>query len=306
MIVWFLFGSLLFFLNSLRGAPIEDLCLAFTLPGFPDYVLKEGEQNTIVNIHNLEEYVSLVVDATVKSGIMKQVEAFISGFSQVFDISSLQIFSPQELDYLICGRQEIWEAKSLVDNIKFDHRFTPKSPAIINLLEIMAEFTPDQQHAFCQFVTGASRLPTGGLAALSPRLTIVRKHPSSGVSALNTSGVTDAADDDLPSVMTCANYLKLPPYSTKEVMRKKLLYAILEGRGSFDLSWADKLTIQGSPLDARQFYPEIVFFFVACNNIGWGYQPLRIKLERSVEPAEAASLASTTDKYQEHLSSNTL
>jgi hypothetical protein len=43
------------------------------------------------------------------------------------------------------------------------------------LLEIMAEFTPDQQHAFCQFVTGASRLPTGGLAALSPKLTIVRK-----------------------------------------------------------------------------------------------------------------------------------
>jgi len=176
------------------------------------------------------------VDATVNSGIMKQVEAFRSGFSQVFDISSLQIFSPQELDYLICGRQEIWEPESLVDNIKFDHGYTAKSPAIVNLLEIMAEFTPDQQHAFCQFVTGASRLPTGGLAALSPKLTIVRKHPSSGVSTSNTTGITDAADDDLPSVMTCANYLKLPPYSTKEIMHKKLLYAILEGRGSFDLS----------------------------------------------------------------------
>ena len=32
-----------------RGAPIEDLCLDFTLPGFPDYILKEGEQNTIVS-----------------------------------------------------------------------------------------------------------------------------------------------------------------------------------------------------------------------------------------------------------------
>lgn len=39
----------------------------------------------------------------------------------------------------------------------------------------MAEFTPEQQHAFCQFVTGAPRLPPGGLAALSPKLTIVRK-----------------------------------------------------------------------------------------------------------------------------------
>ena len=39
----------------------------------------------------------------------------------------------------------------------------------------MGEFTPEQQRAFCQFVTGAPRLPPGGLAALNPKLTIVRK-----------------------------------------------------------------------------------------------------------------------------------
>lgn len=33
--------------------------------------------------------------------------------------------------------------------------------------------------------------------------------------ASNGTGLTESADDDLPSVMTCANYLKLPPYSTK-------------------------------------------------------------------------------------------
>uniref|UniRef100_A0A0E0N8G3 HECT-type E3 ubiquitin transferase n=1 Tax=Oryza rufipogon TaxID=4529 RepID=A0A0E0N8G3_ORYRU len=165
---------------------------------YPDYILKEGEENTIVNIYNLEEYVTLVVDATVKSGIMRQVEAFRSGFNQVFDISSLKIFSPEELDYLICGRREIWEPDSLVDNIKFDHGYTAKSPAIVNLLEIMAEFTPEQQHAFCQFVTGAPRLPPGGLAALNPKLTIVRKHPSSAVNTSNIAGVTESADDDLP------------------------------------------------------------------------------------------------------------
>lgn len=31
-----------------RGAPIQDLCLDFTLPGYPDFVLKEGEENTVV------------------------------------------------------------------------------------------------------------------------------------------------------------------------------------------------------------------------------------------------------------------
>lgn len=39
----------------------------------------------------------------------------------------------------------------------------------------MGEFTPEQQRAFVQFVTGAPRLPPGGLAVLHPKLTIVRK-----------------------------------------------------------------------------------------------------------------------------------
>ncbi|CBI17334.3 unnamed protein product, partial [Vitis vinifera] len=219
-----------------RGAPVEDLCLDFTLPGYPDYILKSGYENVLVDSDNLDEYVSLVVDATVKSGLMHQMEAFRAGFNQVFDISSLQIFSPHELDYLLCGRRELWKMETLVDHIKFDHGYTAKSPAIINLLEIMGEFTPEQQHAFCQFITGAPRLPPGGLAMLNPKLTIVRKHSSTMNPATNMIGPSESADEDLPSVMTCANYLKLPPYSTKDIMYKKLLYAINEGQGSFDLS----------------------------------------------------------------------
>ncbi|XP_060176195.1 E3 ubiquitin-protein ligase UPL3-like [Lycium barbarum] len=218
-----------------RGTPVEDLCLDFTLPGYPEYVLKAGDEN--VDLSNLEEYISLVVDATVKTGIRQQMEAFRSGFTQVFDYSALQIFSPSELDYLLCGRRELWKPETLVDHIKFDHGYTSKSPPIIHLLEIMGEFTPEQQRAFCQFVTGAPRLPAGGLAALNPKLTIVRKHSSSaGNAAHNSNAPSESADEDLPSVMTCANYLKLPPYSSKEIMSKKLLYAINEGRGSFDLS----------------------------------------------------------------------
>ncbi|KAJ7967163.1 E3 ubiquitin-protein ligase UPL3-like [Quillaja saponaria] len=218
-----------------HGAQIEDLCLDFTLPGYPDYILKPGDEN--VDINNLEEYISLVVEGTVKTGIMRQMEAFRAGFNQVFDISSLQIFTPKQLDYLLCGRRELWEADSLADHMKFDHGYTAKSPAIVNLLEIMGEFTPEQQRAFCQFVTGAPRLPPGGLAVLNPKLTIVRKLSSAAVNAAsNGNGPSESVDDDLPSVMTCANYLKLPPYSTKEIMYKKLLYAISEGQGSFDLS----------------------------------------------------------------------
>ncbi|KAI3951878.1 hypothetical protein MKW92_021484 [Papaver armeniacum] len=207
-----------------RNTKIDDLCLDFTLPGYPDYLLTSSEDHGMVNTANLEEYVSLIVDATLSSGILRQVEAFKSGFNQVFPLTSLKVFTGEEMDRLLCGEQDAWTSKELLDHIKFDHGYTVTSPPIIYLLEIMKDMQRDQQQAFIQFVTGAPRLPHGGLASLNPKMTIVRKNAD------------ESADGELPSVMTCANYLKLPPYSTKDIMKEKLLYAITEGQGSFHLS----------------------------------------------------------------------
>lgn len=207
-----------------RDTRIEDLCLDFTLPGFPNYALTTSSDPKMVELDNLEEYVSLVVDATIKSGISRQIEAFKAGFTQVLPIKHLPIFSEEEFERLLCGEHELWHASDLLDHIKFDHGYTSSSPPVLNLLEIMQEFDSEAQRAFLQFVTGAPRLPPGGLASLNPKLTIVRKHCSV------------CPDDDLPSVMTCANYLKLPSYSSKERMKQKLKYAITEGQGSFHLS----------------------------------------------------------------------
>ncbi|XP_062179869.1 E3 ubiquitin-protein ligase UPL4 isoform X2 [Phragmites australis] len=208
---------------SYRGCRIEDLAIDFALPGYPEYVLS-SECSDILSVENLEEYVHLVVEATVKSGIARQMEAFKSGFNEVFPLNKLQVFSEDELERILCGEQDTWDFAQLVDHIKFDHGYTSSSPPVINLLEIIQEFGSHQRRAFLQFITGSPRLPPGGLAALNPKFTVVRKHNN------------NKADHDLPSVMTCANYLKLPPYSSKERMREKLLYAITEGQGSFHLS----------------------------------------------------------------------
>lgn len=207
-----------------RNIAMEDLCLDFTVPGYTNYVLSSGPDHKMVNMTNLEDYVSFVVDATTNSGISRQVEAFKSGFNQVFPIKNLQIFSEDELERLLCGENNSWEFSELLEHVKFDHGYTASSTPVIYLLETIQEFDREQQRSFLQFVTGAPRLPSGGLASLNPKLTIVRKHCSK------------SADAELPSVMTCANYLKLPPYSSKEKMKEKILYAIREGQGSFHLS----------------------------------------------------------------------
>ncbi|KAJ4911554.1 E3 ubiquitin-protein ligase UPL4 [Raphanus sativus] len=209
---------------SFRGTKIEDLCLDFSLPGYRGYVLAPQFASDMVNLDNLEEYVKAIVNATVCNGIQKQVEAFRSGFNKVFPIEYLKIFNEEELETLLCGERDLFNMNEVLDHIKFDHGYTSSSPPVENLLEILHEFDKEKQRAFLQFVTGCPRLPPGGLASLNPKLTIVRKHGS------------DSSETDLPSVMTCANYLKLPPYSSKEKMKEKLIYAITEGQGSFHLS----------------------------------------------------------------------
>mmetsp|Transcript_34349 Transcript_34349/g.65613 ORF Transcript_34349/g.65613 Transcript_34349/m.65613 type:complete len:1886 (+) Transcript_34349:253-5910(+) len=231
-----------------RGCSIEDMSLDFTLPGHPTYKLSDKGAEQSVMLSNLEEYVAAVVDATVGSGIQRQVDAIKAGFQQVLSLGALRLFNEMELEALLCGCGEKWEIESLKENIKFDHGYTASSLPLQHMLQIMCELGPDDQRAFLRFVTGSPRLPPGGLSALSPKLTIVRKHPSapqgSSSPAMSSSPVqsdallagTVAADNDLPSVMTCANYLKLPPYSCKAVMKERVLYAIHEGSASFDLS----------------------------------------------------------------------
>lgn len=65
-----------------------------------------------------------------------------------------------------------------------------------------------------------------GFRGLNPPLTVVRKPHEAPLKA----------DDYLPSVMTCVNYLKLPEYSSKVVMLEKLQVSMKEGVGSFHLS----------------------------------------------------------------------
>lgn len=49
----------------------------------------------------------------------------------------------------------------------------------------------------------------------------------------------DATDASYPSVNTCVHYLKLPEYSSEEIMRDRLLAATMEK--GFHLNWACSL-----------------------------------------------------------------
>lgn len=71
------------------GWKVEDLCLYFTLPGYPEYELVPGGTDIEVTSRNAEEYCDLVVAAFLEHGVRAQVDAFILGFDAVFESKKL-------------------------------------------------------------------------------------------------------------------------------------------------------------------------------------------------------------------------
>ncbi|KAL2392303.1 putative ubiquitin fusion degradation protein C12B10.01c [Exophiala dermatitidis] len=210
----------------IHDAKVEDLMLDFTLPGYPGIELIENGSNVTVTIDNVQKYIDRVLDLSLGSGVRPQIEAFQAGFSEVFSYSSLKAFTPDELVMLFGRVDEDWSMETLMDSVKADHGYNMDSKSVKNLLQTMSELTPAQRRDFLQFVTGSPKLPIGGFKSLTPMFTVVCK----------PSEPPYTSDDYLPSVMTCVNYLKLPDYSSQEVLKERLFVAIREGQGAFHLS----------------------------------------------------------------------
>ncbi|XP_069494583.1 E3 ubiquitin-protein ligase HECTD1 isoform X3 [Ambystoma mexicanum] len=200
---------------------IEDLGLNFQfcpssrVYGFTAVDLKPNGEDEMVTIENAEEYVDLMFDICMQTGVQKQMEAFRVGFNKVFPMEKLSSFSHEEVQMILCGNQSpSWIAEDIINYTEPKLGYTRDSPGFLRFVRVLCGMSSDERKAFLQFTTGCSTLPPGGLANLHPRLTVVRK--------------VDATDSSYPSVNTCVHYLKLPEYSSEETMRERLLAATME------------------------------------------------------------------------------
>ena len=209
-----------------NGKKLNSSDIYFTFPGY-DIDLKPNGKNILLCIKNMEEYVNLIYDFIFYKGINKITEAFKEGFNIVFNINDLKCFTSEELEEIILGSdKEKWEYDILLENLKPEHGYTKNSKIIKNLILYMTSLDKNEQKQFLIFTTGASRLPFGGFKALSPKLTVVK-------SAINGN---ENPDKFLPTVMTCQNYLKIPDYSSFEILKEKFNIAMNEGSNEFHLS----------------------------------------------------------------------
>ncbi|KAH3757845.1 E3 ubiquitin-protein ligase UPL3 [Pelomyxa schiedti] len=208
---------------------VEDLYLDFTLPTDQEWELIENGKNVPVTLDTLSDYLDRVVQTMLIGGVARQLDCFFKGFQAVFPIKSLSVFTEDELELQLCGCDDTpWTQEALRESITLDHGYTWESPAVQYLISIMSQFTKEERRQFVLFLTGSPNLPPGGFNGLNPRCTVVQQTHESQSSLI--------VDHYLPTVNCCFYYLKLPSYSTREIMKEKLLYTIYFGQNCFDKS----------------------------------------------------------------------
>jgi E3 ubiquitin-protein ligase TRIP12 len=197
--------------------------ITFVYPGDERIELIPNGARIEVDEQNYDRYVELVTKATVDMPVVRDM--FNAGLFSVMESGIWRRLRAEEKLANIIGEASDLTMELLETHIRFEHGYDRRSPETRMLLDVLLGFNAHELRNFFKFVTGCEALPIGGLAGLQPRITVARR----------ISETAQQPDETLPTVATCTHYFKLPPYSSKEVMRTKILYAIAEGQ-EFHLS----------------------------------------------------------------------
>lgn len=203
-----------------EGDVQKDMMLTFQISqtdlfGNPvTHDLKENGDDIPVTNDNRKEFVSRYADHILNESIAVQFKAFRRGFLMVTNESPLKyLFRPDEIELLICGSR-ILDFHALEESAEYDGGYSKDTQVIKDFWEVVHSFPEEQKKLLLQFTTGTNRAPVGGLAKLKM---IIAKNGNDS--------------ERLPTSHTCFNALLLPEYSSKDILRERLLKAITYAKG---------------------------------------------------------------------------
>jgi len=204
-----------------------DLTFSVEVPVFgmnEIHDLKQNGRNVQVTEENKREYVKLVCQEKMIGSIRQQMDSFLEGFYEIIPKRLISIFDEQELELLIAGLPTI-DIEDLRAHTEY-HKYDINSMQVQWFWRAMRSFDQADRAKFLQFVTGTSKVPLQGFAALE------------GMNGPQKFQIhrDDRSTDRLPSAHTCFNQLDLPPYGTYEKLHMMLMKAIHECPEGFGLA----------------------------------------------------------------------
>jgi len=177
-----------------------------------EYPLVPGGRSKRLRWDNRDEYIRSVVEYR-KNEFSAACQAMRRGLATVVPYSVLSLFTWMEIERFVCGLPTM-DVDLLIKMTTYQD-CTPQDPHIQNFWTIIKSRFDDLERAkFLKFVWGRSRLPLK--AAEFETKFKIHHLPAAKANP----------DAFLPVAHTCFFSLDLPAYSTLEVMRQRLLYAI--------------------------------------------------------------------------------
>ncbi|XP_072291659.1 probable E3 ubiquitin-protein ligase HERC3 [Eucyclogobius newberryi] len=193
-------------------ANVEDLYMYFTI----DWDKTEAELDPSnpgkpVTNDNRQEFVDAYVRYVFTTSVQTVFEEFRRGFFQVCELSAVQLFKPEELRGVMVGSQN-YDWTALKQNTVYSLEYAGH-PTIHMFWDVFEELNEEQKKDFLWFLTGHRRAPIFGLGQI--QMKVRQKLVLSG-----------HADEHFPESLTCHSILELPLYSSKDIMRKRVIEAI--------------------------------------------------------------------------------
>ncbi|CAM9945686.1 unnamed protein product, partial [Discosporangium mesarthrocarpum] len=200
--------------NESAAVPQEWEELNFTthLSDGSEVPLIPGGEQEAVRLDNWSDYVqrSEVCRLGESSPMLR---AFREGLATVLPVELFAIFTPTELERLVCGVRQV-DVGLLQQCTEYEDT-DAASPHVEYFWEVMREMLPSERTAFLRFVWARSRMPP-----------TAKDFPTNFKIQAPAGGAKEEPDNYLPHAQTCFFSLSLPAYSSKEQLRRKLLFAI--------------------------------------------------------------------------------
>lgn len=173
-------------------------------------------RNVPVTDANKLEYLNRKTQYVLVESVAPQLHALCKGFYEVVPQELLLIFDPEELDYVLCGSDEIdvdeWERESRYGMGLYDHG------AKRWFWRMVREMPEDYKRRLLHYATGSTRVPVGGFKALKSW---------DGRIAPFTLESCLLVDGQILTATPCFNRVTLPLHWEKKKL-KAMLYAVLD------------------------------------------------------------------------------
>lgn len=168
-------------------------------------------RHQLVDASNVKEYVAFATEARLQESAV-QFQALKRGLACIVPVEHFALFSADELEVLVCGTRGL-DVELLKSVTEFEG-LSSQDEHVQWFWQVLEETTLLQRELFLIFVWARSRMPNR-----AEILTRFRLQQSSGAAR-------DSPDLFLPTAQTCFFSLSLPKYSSKEILRTKLIMAI--------------------------------------------------------------------------------